>query len=106
MTDQTEGYSAAAEVGRFRTRRTWRQRAWIELKKAPPTALFGLLVIAGYIFVAVFAPWLAPYGEAEVFAQSFAPWSAEHPFGTDQSIAKERREGRVGPFPSSKGGRS
>ncbi|REC57366.1 ABC transporter permease [Rhodosalinus sediminis] len=84
MTDQTEGYSAAAEVGRFRTRRTWRQRAWIELKKAPPTALFGLLVIAGYIFVALFAPWLAPYGEAEVFAQSYAPWSAEHPFGTDQ----------------------
>ncbi|RBI87137.1 ABC transporter permease [Rhodosalinus halophilus] len=84
MTDQTEGYSAAAEVGQFRTRRTWRQRAWIELKKAPPTAIFGLIVIAGYIFVALFAPLLAPYGEAEVFPQSYAPWSAEHPLGTDQ----------------------
>mgnify|MGYP006270434913 FL=1 len=84
MTDQTEGYSAAAEVGRVRSRRTWRQRAWIELKKAPPTALFGLLVIAGYIFVALFAPWLAPYGEAEVLGQSYAPWSAAHPLGTDQ----------------------
>jgi peptide/nickel transport system permease protein len=84
MTDQTEGYSAAAEVGQFRTRRTWRQRAWIELKKAPPTAIFGLIVILGYIFVALFAPWLAPYGEAEVFPQSYAPWSAAHPFGTDQ----------------------
>jgi 6-phosphogluconate dehydrogenase len=29
-----------------------------------------------------------------------------HPFGTDQGIAKERREGRVGPFPSAQGGNS
>ena len=28
-------YSAAGEVGQIRMRRTWRQRAWIELKKAP-----------------------------------------------------------------------
>ncbi|MFP4043329.1 MAG: ABC transporter permease [Rhodosalinus sp.] len=84
MTDRTEGYSAAAEVGQFRTRRSWRQRAWIELKKAPPTAIFGLIVILGYIVVALFAPWLAPYGEAAVVGQSYAPWSAEHRLGTDQ----------------------
>jgi hypothetical protein len=29
-----------------------------------------------------------------------------HPFGADQGIAKERREGRVEPFPSAKGDKS
>jgi hypothetical protein len=29
-----------------------------------------------------------------------------HPFGTDQGIASERREGKVGPFPSAKGDKS
>jgi len=40
--------------------------------------------ILGYVFVALFAPLLAPYGEAEIFAQPFAPWNEEHRFGTDQ----------------------
>uniref|UniRef100_UPI003569BFA5 ABC transporter permease n=1 Tax=Rhodosalinus sp. TaxID=2047741 RepID=UPI003569BFA5 len=84
MTDQTESYSAAAEVAAFRSRRTRRERAWIELKKAPPTAIFGLIVIIFYIVVALFAPLLAPYGEAEALGQSYEPWSGEHPLGTDQ----------------------
>ncbi|WP_371037163.1 MULTISPECIES: ABC transporter permease [unclassified Rhodosalinus] len=84
MTDQTESYSAAGEVAQLRTRRSRRERMWIELRKAPPTALLGLGIILIYAFVAIFAPWLAPYGEAEVLAQSYAPWSAEHPLGTDQ----------------------
>ncbi|MEL6280530.1 MAG: ABC transporter permease, partial [Pseudomonadota bacterium] len=62
MTDE-QGYSAAAEVGAIRTKRTWSQRAWIELKKAPLTAWFGLIVIAFYLFVAIFADVLAPYAE-------------------------------------------
>ena len=81
---ETETYSAAAEVGHVRTRRTRRQRAWIALKKAPPTALFGLAVIAFYVVLALFAPWIAPYGESQVFAQPYAAWSADHWFGTDQ----------------------
>jgi len=81
---ETEGYSAAAEVGAIRTRRSWRARAWIELKKAPFTAWLGMAVIAAYIVVAVFAPWLAPYGEADARFEAYAPWSAEHVFGTDQ----------------------
>ncbi|WP_371059687.1 ABC transporter permease [Rhodosalinus sp. 5P4] len=84
MTDQTKSYSAAGEVAQLRTRRSRRERMWIELRKAPPTALLGLGIILIYAFVAIFAPWLAPYGEAEVLAQSYAPWSAEHPLGTDQ----------------------
>lgn len=36
------------------------------------------------MFVAIFAPWLAPYGEAQVFDTPFADWSSEHLLGTDQ----------------------
>src|SRR6056297_188775 len=84
MTDIPETYSATAEVAEVRTRRTWRARAWIELRKAPVSAWFGLTVIVAYIFVAVFAPLLAPHGEAQVFPQPYAPWSPMHPLGTDQ----------------------
>ncbi len=42
-----------------------------ELKKAPWTAQFGLLVIFGYVFVAIFAPVLSPYGESEVVGTEF-----------------------------------
>lgn len=81
---QEEAYSAAAEVGQVRVRRTKTQRAWIALKKAPISAWFGLIVIAIYMVFALFAPLLAPYGEAEVFRTPFAPWGDGHVFGTDQ----------------------
>lgn len=84
MSEETKAYSAASEAGSVRVRRTWRQRAWIDLKKAPPTAWFGMIVVAAYMFVAIFAPLLAPYGEAQIFPTSYDPWSSEHVFGTDQ----------------------
>ena len=84
MTDADQTYSAAAEVGQVRTRRSRAQRMWIGLKKAPPSAWFGLIVIAAYFLVAILAPLVAPYGEAEVFPAPYAPWGAEHVFGTDQ----------------------
>ena len=37
-----------------------------DVRKLPPSALFGLVVIFCYVFVAVFAPFIAPYGEAEI----------------------------------------
>ncbi|MEM7258773.1 MAG: ABC transporter permease [Pseudomonadota bacterium] len=77
-------YSAAAEVGAVRKRRTRTERTWIALKKAPVSAWFGMLVITAYVFVAVFAPLLAPYGEAEIFPTPFGPWDEKHLFGTDQ----------------------
>ena len=79
-----QGYSAAGEVGIIKSRRTFRENIWRGLKSAPPTALFGLTVISIYIVFAVFAPLLAPYGEAEIFDLSYAPWSDEFMFGTDQ----------------------
>ena len=85
---EQEAYSAVAEVGQQRLSRTRWQRARISLSKAPPTAWFGMVVIAAYLFVALFAPLLAPYGEAQVFKTPYAPWSliagGDHVFGTDQ----------------------
>ncbi len=84
MTETDNTYSAAGEVAQVRTRRTRAQRAWIEMKKAPWSAWFGLVVVLAYILVAIFAPLIAPYGEAQVFAASYAPWGGDHVFGTDQ----------------------
>ncbi len=53
------------------------------LRKAPPTAWFGIVVIMIYIVVAVFAPVLAPFGEREVVGSQYQPWSAANPLGTD-----------------------
>ena len=84
MTDAPETYSAKDEVGQVRARRTRRERMWIELRKAPLTAWFGMIVIAAYIFVAIFAPWLAPYAEADSSFGAYLPWGDGHVFGTDQ----------------------
>jgi peptide/nickel transport system permease protein len=69
----------------IKARRTLAQNVWRTLKKAPISAWFGMIVIASYIFVALFAPWIAPYGEAQVVSQTpFELWSSTHWFGTDQ----------------------
>ena len=83
-TNSEELYSAVGEVGSVRRRRSLAERSWIVLKKAPPTAWFGMIVFFCYMFVALFAPWLAPFGEAEIFPVPFAPWDETHVFGTDQ----------------------
>ena len=51
--------------------------AWRELKKAPLTAQFGLIVIIVYVLVALFAPFLAPYGESEIVGSEFELWAHE-----------------------------
>ncbi|MBI1386681.1 MAG: ABC transporter permease subunit [Rhizobiales bacterium] len=53
------------------------------LRSAPPTAWFGMIVIATYVFVALFVDLIAPYGEREVVGAQYLPWSAEHLLGTD-----------------------
>ncbi len=54
-----------------------------ELWRAPFSAKVGLLIIATYIFVALFAPVIAPYGESEIVGPQFDVWSEDHPLGTD-----------------------
>ena len=84
MKTENETYSALGEVGDFQQKRTRWARIRLDLAKSPITAKFGLLVILIYIVVALFAPFIAPYGEAEVFPIPYAPWSSEFVFGTDQ----------------------
>ena len=84
MKTDNETYSALGEVGDFQQRRTRWARIKLDLAKSPMTAKFGLLVILIYVVVALFAPLIAPYGEAEVFPIPYAPWSSEFIFGTDQ----------------------
>ena len=43
-----------------------------------------MIVIACYVFVAVFADILAPYGEADSSFGAYMPWGDGHVFGTDQ----------------------
>ena len=78
------GYSAASEVASRRKRRTRFERLRIEMGKAPLSAWFGLIVVSAYVIVALFAPLIAPYGEAQIFPTPYAPWGGEHVFGTDQ----------------------
>jgi peptide/nickel transport system permease protein len=54
-----------------------------EMRKAPLTASFGLLVILVYVLVAVLAPVIAPFGESEVVGGEFLPWDSTHLLGTD-----------------------
>ena len=84
MKTENETYSALGEVGDFQQKRTRWARIRLDLAKSPMTAKFGLLVILIYVVVALFAPFIAPYGEAEVFPIPYAPWSSEFVFGTDQ----------------------
>jgi peptide/nickel transport system permease protein len=75
---------SATPIESVSTVRTPLQTAWRELMRAPATAWFGLLVIAAYIFLAVFAPLVAPYSESEVVGNQYELWSEQFIFGTDQ----------------------
>ena len=54
------------------------------MRGAPISAWFGVVVVAAYIVVAVFAHGLAPYGESEVVGRQYEVWSEQFVFGTDQ----------------------
>jgi len=84
MNQSSNSYSASSEVASVRKRRGRLERVWLALKKAPLSAWFGLIVVSAYIVVALFAPWIAPYGEADIFPAPFGPWDETHRFGTDQ----------------------
>ena len=66
-----------------RPRRSRWQNAFREILKAPITAKFGMLVIVTYGFVAIFAPFLTPYGETEIVGPEFDVWGDEFILGTD-----------------------
>jgi peptide/nickel transport system permease protein len=55
-----------------------------ELRTAPLTAAFGMFVIFTYAVAGIFAPWIAPFGEAEVISSAFAPADSTMLLGADQ----------------------
>ncbi len=56
---------------------------WKFLKTAPPTAWFGMVVIAVYLFVALVAPVITPYAETQVVGSEYEPWGGDFILGTD-----------------------
>lgn len=53
------------------------------MKTIPIAALVGLFFTALYFLAAIFAPFLAPYGMAEIVGDVWEPSSAQHLLGTD-----------------------
>ncbi|WP_278648166.1 ABC transporter permease [Burkholderia lata] len=47
------------------------------------SAWFGLAVIVLYLFTALFAGLIAPYGEAQIVGDQYLAWSPAHLLGTD-----------------------
>ncbi|MFE3838830.1 ABC transporter permease [Pseudogemmobacter sonorensis] len=54
-------------------------------RRLPLSAAFGPLVIAATLFLFLFGPLIAPYGQEEVVGMPFDTPSAAHPFGLDQN---------------------
>ena len=55
-----------------------------ELRTAPLTAAFGMFVIFIVAIMGIFAPLIAPHGEAEIIASAFAPPNEDMLLGADQ----------------------
>ena len=53
------------------------------MRRVPVSALIGLLVTGLFVFVALFAPWVAPYSNVEVVGDVWAAASAKYWLGTD-----------------------
>jgi peptide/nickel transport system permease protein len=53
-------------------------------RRAPLTAIFGLLVIAVYVLVVAFAPQIAPFSQSDVVSAAYSPPDDVYWLGTDQ----------------------
>ncbi len=68
----------------IKARRTMLENVWRLLKSAPISAWFGMIVILIYAIAAVFAPWIAPFGEAQIVGKAYEHASDTSILGTDQ----------------------
>jgi peptide/nickel transport system permease protein len=73
-----------SDIRNIKARRSFGENVWRTFKSAPPSAIFGMVIIFIYAVCAIFAPWIAPYGEREVLGKAFLPASWANLFGTDQ----------------------
>jgi peptide/nickel transport system permease protein len=65
--------------------RSWQRRGLLaNAAWRHPLAIAGLVIAGAWIFIAIFAPWLAPHDPLAQSAQSFVPPSWGHFFGTDE----------------------
>jgi peptide/nickel transport system permease protein len=55
----------------------------MRLRDIPITAWIGIIGILVAFICAIFAPWLAPFGETDVLGDVWAPADAQHVFGLD-----------------------
>ncbi|HRX35595.1 MAG TPA: ABC transporter permease [Aestuariivirga sp.] len=78
MTDQP------ADIRSVRARRSAWENVRRTLATAPISAWFGMIVIAIYAIAAIFAPLIAPHGEAEVVGKAYQPAFGDYLLGTDQ----------------------
>jgi peptide/nickel transport system permease protein len=76
--------TSSAPLKNIKARRSFFDNAWRMLKTAPISAWFGMIVIFIYLFFAVFASILAPYGEAEVVGKAYQLSNKDFWLGTDQ----------------------
>jgi peptide/nickel transport system permease protein len=74
----------APDIHAVRARRSLLENVRRTLATATISAWFGMIVILLYAIAAIFAPWIAPYGEAEVVGKAYQPSSAAFWLGTDQ----------------------
>ncbi len=51
--------------------------------RIPVSALIGLILTGSFFVIAILAPWIAPYGQAEIVGDVWEPRSAEFWLGTD-----------------------
>ena len=61
-----------------RVRKVW------ETARANPLGTIGFIIIVLFVFLAIFAPWIAPYSPTATSADVDAGLSADHWFGTER----------------------
>ncbi|TJW70212.1 MAG: ABC transporter permease, partial [Mesorhizobium sp.] len=45
----------------------------LDIKRIPIPALIGLVLTALFVLAAIFAPWIAPYGNGEIVGDVWGP---------------------------------
>ena len=55
----------------------------LDVKRIPISAWIGLILTSLFVLCAIFAPWLAPYGNGETVGDVWAPMSGTYLLGTD-----------------------
>lgn len=55
----------------------------MNFQRIPISALIGLILTSIFLFMAIFAPWITPYGAAEIVGDVWEPASAKFWIGTD-----------------------